>query len=133
MNDELNIETKIVAIVAIGVLVLGFIGFLMWLIPTYNVWQKELAGKAELRQAEWNRQVQIREAEANLESEVLNAKAEVERAKGVAAANDIIAERLQGQSEYLHYLWIRELSKSNVIYIPTEAGLPILEAERFNQ
>lgn len=33
---------------------------------------------------------------------------------------------------YLRYLWVQELSdnRNSVIYVPTETGLPILEASR---
>ncbi len=61
--------------------------------------------------------------------------AEVERAKGVAEANKIIGSSLKGNESYLRYLWIQGLQdgSSEVIYIATEAGLPILEASRFNK
>ena len=103
--------------------------------PIYGVWSKELNGKAELRQAEWNRQIQIQEAQANLESEKLNALAEVERAKGVAEANEIIGESLKNNEAYLRYLWVKGLTdgSSEVVYVATEAGLPILEANRWQQ
>ena len=70
----------------------------------------------------------IEEAKANLESEKLNAQSEVERAKGAAKAIEIEGGSLT--PEYIQYLWIRQLdlSASKTIYIPTEAGLPILEA-----
>ena len=105
----------------------------MWGCPTYNVWQKELAGQAELKQAEWNRQIAIQEAEAMKESAVHLKDAEVTRAEGVAAANKIIGESLKENESYLRYLWIQGLNDSSgeVIYVPTEANLPILEASRF--
>jgi len=117
----------------------AFISFLLVLtivlaasLPVYNVWSKELGGKATLREAEWNRQVTIEEAKANLEAEKMNALAEVERAKGVAEANAIIGKSLQDNEAYLRYLWIKGLhdGSSETIYIPTEANLPILEAGR---
>ena len=45
-------------------------------------------------------------------------------------ANRIIGQSLKGNEEYLNYLWINNIEKSNSekIYIPTEAGMPILEA-----
>ena len=63
------------------------------------------------------------------------AQAEVERAKGVAQANKIIGEGLRGHEEYLRYLWIMSLEHAahkgeTIVYIPTEANLPILEANR---
>lgn len=89
-----------------------------------------LSGKAELKQAEWNRQISIREAEAKRDAAKMLAEAEIERAKGVAEANKIIGDSLKGNSEYLRYLWIENLQKdqNKVIYVPTEAGMPILEA-----
>lgn len=101
-------------------------------LPLYNVWSKELGGKATLREAEWNRQVTIEEAKANLESEKLNALAEVERAKGVSEANVIIGEGLRDNEAYIRYLWVKGLTdgSSEVVYVPTEANLPILEATR---
>ena len=80
------------------------------------------------------RKVAIEEAEAQLEAAKFYAAAEVERAKGVAEANDIIADGLGGPEGYLRYLWINQLGQNNqdVIYIPTEAGVPILEASRLD-
>jgi hypothetical protein len=115
---------------------LAFIALVMVGCPHYTVWQQGLAGQAELRRAEQNRQIAIQEARAKQESATLLAQAEVERAKGVAAANHIIADGLQGHDEYLRYLWIDKLASSQqreVIYIPTEANMPILEAARLTR
>jgi len=104
----------------------------MWGCPKYNVWQKELSGKAQLKKAEWNRQITIKEAQAKKEAAKALAGAEVERAKGVAEANEIIGKSLKNNEAYLRYLWIIGLhdGSSEVIYIPTEANLPILESVR---
>lgn len=99
--------------------------------PSYNVWQQEMAGKAEFAKAEQNRRIKIEEAKANLESEKLNAQAEIERAKGAAEAIKI--ENGSISEKYIQYLWVRQQSQLNdktVIYIPTESNLPILEATR---
>jgi len=103
--------------------------------PQYHVWSQGLAGQAELRRAEQNRQIKIQEATAHEESAKHLARAEVERAKGVAEANKIIGASLTNNESYLRYLWIHALEngKSDVIYVPTEANLPILEAGRFGQ
>lgn len=108
---------------------------LMWGCPQYHVWQQGLVGEAELKRAEQNRKISIQEAEAKKESAKLLADAEIERARGVAQANQIIGEGLRGHEEYLLYLWIQSLSDkdNHVIYVPTEANLPILEANRFKK
>jgi regulator of protease activity HflC (stomatin/prohibitin superfamily) len=104
----------------------------MIVMPQYGVWQKELRGKAALKEAEWNRQIAVEEAQALKMSATLLAEAEVERAKGVAEANEIIGESLKENEAYLRYLWIIGLQdgSSEVIYIPTEGNMPILEATR---
>jgi hypothetical protein len=100
--------------------------------PPYEVWQRTLRGEAELRQAEWNRQITIEEAQAKAVAAKSLAEAEVARAHGVAEANRIIAEGLGGPEGYLRYLWIQTLEEGgkDVIYVPTEANIPILEATR---
>jgi len=107
------------------------IGGLMWGLPKYNVWQQEQAGKAEYAKAEQNRRIKIEEAKANLEAEKLNAQAEIERAKGAAEAIKI--ENGSITPAYIQYLWVRQQNantNNKIIYIPTEAGLPVLEAGR---
>lgn len=98
----------------------------------YNVWSSGLAGEAKLKEAEWSRQITVREAQAKYDSAHLLANAEVERAKGVAKANQIIGDSLKGNEAYLRYLWIDHLQSDHnkVIYVPTEANLPVLEATR---
>lgn len=100
--------------------------------PRYNVYQQNLEGQAELARQEWAKKIIIEEAKAKKESARLSADAEIERAKGVAQANKIIGDSLQGNDEYLRYLWIQSLMDSHgeIIYVPTEANLPILEATR---
>ena len=123
-------ETKIVLG---GLLILVFCAFLFWAFPTYSVWQREMSGKAQLAEAEWNRQIQVQEAQANLESEKLNAMAEVERAKGAAEAIKI--ENGSLTETYIQYLWVRQnkFNDKTVIYVPTEGNLPILEATRLQE
>lgn len=102
----------------------------------------ESKGRQILLEAESSKKAMIEEAKAKQESSLLDAEtkvtiakaealAEVERAKGVAQANQIIGESLQGNEGYLRYLWIMSLKDGNSerIYIPTEAGLPIFEAK----
>lgn len=101
--------------------------------PQYKVWQQQKEGEAELAKAEQNRQIAIQEARAKEEAAKSLANAEVIRAEGVAKANKIIGDSLQNNDAYIHYLWIEALreSDSDVIYIPTEAGIPITESARF--
>lgn len=129
-----------VIISSILAIILTIVG-LIWGYQTFRVYSAGQAGKAELAQAEANRQIKVVEAEAaniaatsNAEAQIKIAKAqaeaEVERAKGVAKANAIIGDSLKGNEDYLRYLYINGLTNGagQIIYVPTEAGLPILEA-----
>ena len=107
----------------------GIIAGLMFAMPQYRVWSQGMRGNAELRRAEFNKQIIIREAEAVLEAERLNAQAEIVRAQGMAEAMRIEGGQLT--ETYIKYLWVRLMAgNENVVYIPTEASLPILEIRR---
>jgi regulator of protease activity HflC (stomatin/prohibitin superfamily) len=98
--------------------------------PQYNVYSQRLDGEAELAKAEYSRQVAVREAQAKKDSAQLLADAEVTRAGGVAQANKIIGDSLKGNEAYLRWMWVDKLdtSKQSTIYIPTETGMPLMEA-----
>lgn len=135
VNKTDNKTMKTTSIIVASVLiVIGLIALAMWGLPTYNLWRKEMSGKAQLAQQEWEKQIKIEEAKANLEAEKLNAQAEIERAKG--AAESIAIEGGELTETYIRYLWVRQqndLGDKTIIYVPTEAGLPVLEAGRANQ
>ena len=104
----------------------------LYAVPQYKVWQQSKAGEAELAKAEQNRQIAIQEAKAKEESARSLANAEIIRAEGIAKANKIIGDSLKNNEAYIHFLWIEALRESNneIIYIPTEAGIPITESQR---
>lgn len=124
-------------VVVIGALALGALGLLGGLVfgggaayRHYSVWSEGKAGEARLAEAEHSRQIAVEEARAKRAAAKELAAAEVERARGVAEANRIIGDSLKGNESYLRYLWIMGLhdGSSEIVYIPTEANLPLLEA-----
>ncbi len=121
---------SILSIILAILIVVFCIGGCMYGYPKYQVYKSDLAGQAQLKEAESNRKIIILEAEAQKESATLLAEVEVTRAKGVAEANKIIGNSLKNNESYLRWLWISNMKETSndVIYIPTEAGLPILEA-----
>lgn len=136
MNENMKNNTIAGAIVTL--FIAGAIGLIFGfcaLYAKYNVWSSGLSGEAELKRADWNRQITVREAQAKRDSATMLAQAEIERAKGVAAANKIIGDSLKGNEDYLRYLWIDGLqhTQDKIIYVPTEANLPILEASRLSK
>ena len=126
-------EEIFIYLIIFGVIVFVIVS-LLWAGPFYGVWVAGLNGQAQLAQAEYSKKVAVEEAKALFDSSKLLAQAEVERAKGVAEANKIIGDSLKDNESYLRYLWIQGLQdgSSEVIYVPTEANLPILEATRLS-
>ncbi|UXI04236.1 hypothetical protein [Photobacterium sp. TY1-4] len=149
-----------IALGSLGLLVVVLFAFILmafWAWPRYNVYKQELNGRAALKEAEWSKQILIEEAKAREQAALMQAKAKVtlaeaegkakiarakaegqadiERAKAAAEANRIIGASLKNNEEYLRYVWIKGLQdgKGERIYIPTEAGLPILEAGKAKQ
>jgi regulator of protease activity HflC (stomatin/prohibitin superfamily) len=114
------------------ILLLVLVGVGMYGCPQYSVYEQRLTGEAELARADFNRQVAVREAQAKKDSATLLAESEVIRAGGVAQANKIIGDSLKGNEAYLRYLWVDKLdgSKQTIVYVPTETGMPLMEAGR---
>lgn len=113
-------------------IIIFVLAFAFWGHAKLSVWSERQYGLAELARAESNRKIKILEAQADLESAQRYADAEVIRAEGVSKSNQIIGDSLKGNEAYLRYLWIQGLQTNEMqtVYIPTEAGLPILEANR---
>jgi len=150
MNNNQSLGLGI--LVTLFIFMIGTILLAFWAWPKYTVYKKELNGKAMLKEAEWSKEILIVEAkaretaalmqakarvtlakaegEARLVKAISEGKADIERAKATAEANRIIGKSLKNNEAYLRYIWIQGLNdgKGERIYIPTEAGLPILEA-----
>lgn len=121
---------SIIAIALIGVIALIAlsVGGICYAVPQYRVYNQQKSGEAEFKRAEQNRRIAIEEARAELDAAELRQQADVIRAKGIAEANEIIGASITPQ--YIQWRWVEGLHDGNgeVIYIPTEANLPILEA-----
>jgi Tfp pilus assembly protein PilE len=118
-------QITLAVVALLSLIVLGF-----WGCPLYNVYSQRKQGEAMLAHAQSSREVAVAEAKAKMESATLLAQADTIRAHGIARSNQIIGQSLT--DAYLHWFWIDNIDKSNnVIYVPTETNLPILEAGRF--
>lgn len=96
-------------------------------------------GKQILLQAESSKKAKVEQAKADYESAQLeaktkiieaesNAQAKLIEAKGEAEAIKIVSQSINGNENYIKFLMAKGMYSNNkAIYIPTEAGLPILE------
>jgi regulator of protease activity HflC (stomatin/prohibitin superfamily) len=128
---------SVTRVVGLGVVALALSIFLLiggaFGCKEYSRYQGREDAKNDLIRAESTRKIKVEEAKAAKLSAVELAEAEILRARGVAKANEIIAGSIT--PEYLRYFYIQQLSEvehlgGKIIYVPTEAGLPILEANR---
>lgn len=97
---------------------------MMFGLPQYSVWQQEMAGKARLAEATQSRQILIEQARAEKEAATLQAE-----------AIKIMGEAAQKYPEYRKQEFIGAFGEalkagkiSQIIYVPTEANIPVLEA-----
>lgn len=113
-----------------------FVALSIWFIfiyPVWRVWASEKSGEADLAQAHKEQQVQVAKAQGRLDAAELNKKAAVVEAEAVSAQIEKIGKQLTEHDLYLKWQWIKMMEErpdSSVIYVPTEANLPILEATR---
>jgi len=107
-----------------GMVVVLVVFVLMAGIPLWNVWRQGLSGEALLAKATQTRKVMIETARAEKESAQLRADA-----IGImgAAAKEFPEYR---QQEFIQAFGeaLREGTISQIIYVPTEGNIPILEA-----
>jgi hypothetical protein len=95
--------------------------------PQYAVYEQQLKGRAELARADQNRQILVSQAHA--EREAATQRAEAIRIMGQAAKDFPEYRQQEFIGAFGHAL--QEGRISQIIYVPTEAGIPILEAGRW--
>jgi regulator of protease activity HflC (stomatin/prohibitin superfamily) len=72
---------------------------------------------------------QVQQKEFMLDQAKKDAEIEVARARGAAEAQEIVRSTLS--DSYLQYLWIKTLAENpNVIYVATEANLPLVKSSK---
>lgn len=101
-----------------------FLWALFFGLPMWNVWRSGLSGEAKMKSAEQTRKILVIQAEAERDAARLRAEAIAIVGK---AATDFPAYR---QQEFLGAFAeaLKEGHISQIMYIPTEAGIPITEA-----
>lgn len=94
--------------------------------------ESKLQAKQDAERIDSENERDFKKKENELKLEEKSAEIERVKAQGIADANQIISESIT--KEYLQYKFIEGLNDGNteVIYVPTEANIPIMEASRLN-
>lgn len=113
----------LIAVIAFTLVTVAFVAMLV-VMPFYRVWSQEMRGKAALAEATQSKMIQIEQARAEKESALL-------RSEAIA----IMGKTAKKYPEYREQEFIgafgealREGTINQIIYVPTEANLPVLEA-----
>lgn len=108
----------------VGGFVVVMIVIVLFAWPQYKVWQQGMSGQAKLAEAQQSKQIAIEQAKAELESAQLRAQ-----------AIKVIGETAKQYPEYRNQEFIgafgdalRDGKIQQIVYVPTEANIPILEA-----
>lgn len=111
-----------------GLVILSIVAILLFFVgvPHYRVWTAGMAGKAALMKAEQEKKIQIEQA-----------KAEVESARLRAQAIELVGAAAQKYPEYRTQEFIAAFGEAiksgeveQIVYVPTEANIPIVEVKR---
>jgi regulator of protease activity HflC (stomatin/prohibitin superfamily) len=98
----------------------------MALYPQYNVYKQRLSGQAVLAHADAAREVQVRQAQGEKEAASLRAEA----IKIVGQASKDFPEYRQQEFIGAFAEAVKEGKINQIIYVPTEANIPITETRR---
>ena len=115
-------STFIISIMAVVLLVI----VLMAGLPQYSVWQQGLAGEAMLARAEQTRRVAVLQATAERDAAVFRAE-----------AIEIVGQAAKDYPEYRYQEFLGAFGEAlqsetidKIIFVPTEANIPVTEAGR---
>lgn len=117
-NSEV-LGSIVILVFVLGVLLSFFLGW-----PYYKVWKQEMNGKAALAEARQSKMIQVEQARAELDSAQLRADA----IKTIGIASQKYPEYRTQEFIGAFGEALREGSINQIIYVPTEGNIPILEA-----
>ena len=121
-SRQLNIGPFTILIALICFIILMILILFGW--PHYKVWKQGMDGQAALAEAEQSKMIQVQVAKAELESAKLRAQ-----------AIQLVGQAAKDYPEYRKQEFIGAFAEAlrdgriqQIIYVPTEANIPIVEA-----
>ncbi len=125
-----------IAVFAFSIALLAGVLFgIGWGWANFRLWKAEYVGQALEIEKQYQGKATLAEAQFSKQARVESARAEKESAQLTADAIQIVGEAAKNYPEYRQqefYLSLGEALKdgkiSQILYLPTEAGLPITEA-----
>lgn len=119
-NSQKGNSELVVLVIVVGLVFAAL--FAVW--PYYKVWSQEMRGKAALAEARQSKMIQVEQARAELDSAQLRAEA----IKTIGIASQKYPEYRTQEFIGAFGEALREGQINQIIYVPTEGNIPILEA-----
>ena len=123
-SRQLNIGPFTILIALICFIILMILILILFGWPHYKVWKQGMDGQAALAEAEQSKMIQVQVAKAELESAKLRAQ-----------AIQLVGQAAKDYPEYRKQEFIGAFGEAlrdgriqQIIYVPTEANIPIVEA-----
>src|SRR5690606_11070343 len=123
-SRQLNIGPFTILIALICFIILMILILILFGWPHYKVWKQGMDGQAALAEAEQSKMIQVQVAKAELESAKLRAQAI--QLVGQAAKDDPEYRKQEFIGAFGEAL--RDGRIQQIIYVPTDANIPIVEA-----
>jgi len=131
-HEEYRKWLRLAIKIAVGVLglVLVIIFAFKAINPQLNLYRSNTEKKAVIAEQQAISEAEVYAAEKRVIAAGAEADARRIEAQGIADAQEIIAATLTPEYLTWRYYEVLATTKDHVVYVPTEAGLPILEATR---
>ena len=134
-REDYDFTKRAVAVVAGGIIVTllvisSVVVFWKLTTPKFNLYKSNTEKQSVIKEQEAISEAEVYAAEKRVIAAEADAEARLIEAESVAAAQEIIAQTLT--PEYLTWRLYEVLGSTDnqVIYVPTEGGIPITEAGR---
>jgi hypothetical protein len=115
-------STLVISLLSVTIVIFA----LMAGLPQYSVWQQGLAGEAMLARAEQTRRVAVLQATAERDAAIFRAE-----------AIEIVGQAAKDYPEYRYQEFLGAFGEAlqseaidKIIFVPTEANIPVTEAGR---
>ncbi|RQL48163.1 hypothetical protein BJI63_00725 [Acinetobacter baumannii] len=120
-NQKGQADVVLAALCFLAILIVIVLIMFAW--PHYKVWKQGMNGQALLAEAEQSKMIQVQTARAELESAKL-------RAEAIKTIGQAAKDYPECKQEFIGAFGdaLRDGKIQQIVYVPTEANIPVLEA-----
>jgi hypothetical protein len=120
-------------VLVVGGLIAAFVVLFFlfsWATPKFNLYRSNTEKQSVIKEQEAISEAAVFAAQKRVTVAEAEAKARIIEADAIAESQRIISETLTPEYLRWRYYEVLATTQNQIVYVPTEAGLPILEASR---